>query len=68
MPFCWLCLVVVSVVSMGCCFFFSFFFCTSSAAATRAELPIPISVCSILMCPNSGMAASVWDFQHVHRH
>ena len=23
---------------------------------------IPISVCSIIVCPNNGMAASVWDF------
>ena len=60
----------VLLALFGCCvcciyglfFSFLFFFCTSSAAATRAELPIPISVCSILMCPNSGMAASVWDF------
>ena len=43
MPFCWLCLVVVSVVFRGC-FFFSLFFCTSSAAATRTELPIPVCV------------------------
>jgi len=32
------------------------------AAATRAAPPILISVCSITVCPNSGMAASVWDF------
>ena len=31
-------------------------------AAARAALPIPASVCSIFMCPNNGMAASVWDF------
>ena len=30
--------------------------------ATRAALPIPISVCSITMCPNNGMAGSVGDF------
>ena len=28
-------------------------------AATRATLPIPTHVCSIFMCPNSGMAVSV---------
>ena len=27
-----------------------------------AALAIPISVCSIFVCPNNGMAASVWDF------
>ena len=27
---------------------------------TRAALPIPTSVCSISVCPNSAMAASVW--------
>ena len=31
------------------------------AAAARAALPIPISVCSSFVCPNNGMAASVWD-------
>ena len=31
-------------------------------AAARAALPIPISVCNIFVCPNSGMGASVWDF------
>ena len=30
-------------------------------AAARAALPIPISVCSIFVCPNNGMAASVRD-------
>ena len=33
-----------------------------ATAATIAVLPIPISVCSITMCPNNGLAASVWDF------
>ena len=28
----------------------------------RAVLPIPISVCSVFICPNNGMAASVWNF------
>ena len=28
-------------------------------AATRATLPIPTHVCSVFMCPNSGMAVSV---------
>ena len=44
------------------------------AAATRAALPIPISVCCISMCPNNGMAASVCGFlthtqmlSHAHR-
>ena len=27
--------------------------------AVRAALPIPIGVCSIFLCPDSGMAASV---------
>ena len=31
-------------------------------AATRVAPPVPISVCSITVCPNSGMAASVGDF------
>ena len=31
-------------------------------AAARAALPIRISVCSIFVCPNSGMAASVLGF------
>ena len=36
-------------------------------AATRAALPIPASVCSVLMCPNNSMVANVWDFQRAHR-
>ena len=28
---------------------------------SRAALPIPVSVCSIFVCPNNGMAVSVWD-------
>ena len=35
---------------------------SKATAATKAALPIPISVCSISACPNNGMAASVWDF------
>ena len=31
-------------------------------AAARAALPIPTGVCSIFVCANSGVAASVWDF------
>ena len=31
-------------------------------AAARVAPPIPISVCSITVSPNSGTAASVWDF------
>ena len=31
-------------------------------AAARATLPIHINVCNIFVCPNSGMAASVWEF------
>ena len=31
-------------------------------AAKRAALPIPVSVCSIFVCPNNAMAGSVWDF------
>ena len=37
-----------------------------ATAATTAVLPIPISVCSITVCPNNGMAASVWDFSCAH--
>ena len=33
-----------------------------ATAAARAALPIPISMCSIFVCPNNGMAASAWDF------
>ena len=33
----------------------------------RAALPIPASVCRIFVCPNNGMAASVWDFWRAHR-
>ena len=32
-------------------------------AAAGAALPIPTSACSILVCPNNGMAASVWIFK-----
>ena len=35
--------------------------------ATRVALPIPISVCSIFVCPNTGMAASLWEVLHAHR-
>ena len=31
-------------------------------AAARAALPIPISVCSIFVYPDSGVAAIVQDF------
>ena len=31
-------------------------------AAARAALPIPISVCSIFVCVNNGMATSVLEF------
>ena len=31
----------------------------TATAATRATLPITTHVCSIFMCPNSGMAVSV---------
>ena len=33
-----------------------------ATAAARAALPIPTSVCSIFVCSNNRMAASVWDF------
>ena len=33
-----------------------------ATAAARAALPIPISVCSIFVCPSDGMNDSVWDF------
>jgi len=32
-----------------------------ATAADRAALPIPTSVCSVFVCPNNGMAASVRD-------
>ena len=32
-----------------------------ATAASRAALPIPTSVCSVFLCRNNGMAASVWD-------
>ena len=38
-----------------------------NTAATRAALPIPIIACRIFMCPNNGVAASVWDFSCVCR-
>ena len=28
-------------------------------------IPIPISVCSIFLCPNNGVAANVWHFKSV---
>ena len=31
-------------------------------AVARSALPIPTSVYSVYICPNSGMAASAWDF------
>ena len=31
-------------------------------AAARAALPVPATVCSIFMCPNTGMAASIGFF------
>ena len=30
-------------------------------------LSIPTSACSIPMCPDSGMAVSVWNFLHAHK-
>ena len=30
--------------------------------AARAAIPIPIDECCISVCPDSGMAVSVWDF------
>ena len=30
-------------------------------------LLIPTSVCSIFVCPNTGMASSVWDTTHSHQ-
>ena len=35
-------------------------------AAPRAALPIPLSVCSISVRPNNGMAGRVWDFERAH--
>ena len=32
------------------------------SSCKRAALAIPVSVCSVFLCPNNGMAASVWDF------
>ena len=34
-------------------------------AVAREALPARIGVCSIFLCPNNGMAASVWNF-NVH--
>ena len=45
--------------------FFKLFSTSLSLAGTataKAALTIPISVCSIFVCPNNGMAARVWDF------
>ena len=28
----------------------------------QVALPIPASVCSVFLCPDSDMAASIWDF------
>ena len=36
--------------------------CLVRTAAPRAALPIPISACSICMCSNNGVPASVMDF------
>ena len=36
-------------------------------AAAKAALLIPISVCSISVCPNNGMAASVRIYLRAHR-
>ena len=35
-------------------------------SAASAVLPIPSSVWSISVCPDSGMAASAWEFECVH--
>ena len=47
-------------------FLFSMKFCfpylSKATTATRTALLIPNSVHSISVCPNNGMAASVWDF------
>ena len=32
------------------------------SSCKRAALAIPVSVCSVFLCPNNGMAASVGDF------
>ena len=37
-------------------------YCT---AAARAALPIPMGMCSIFVCPNNGIDASVWEFVNV---
>ena len=48
---------------LGSSFVFLFLHCPLwEIQAARAALPISTSVCSIFLCPNNGMAASVWDF------
>ena len=37
-----------------------------ATAATRAALPIPNSTCSILLCPDKGMAVNARDLLHAH--
>ena len=38
-----------------------------ATAATGTELSNPMSVCSIFVRPNNGVAASVWDFESANR-
>ena len=38
-----------------------------TSAAARAALPVPTSVCSVFVCPNNGMAASVRDCYRAHK-
>ena len=37
-------------------------FLGKATAAARAALPVPVSVCSIFVCPNIFRMACVWDF------
>ena len=38
-----------------------------ATAATGTALPNPTSVCSIIVRPNNGVAANVWDFESANR-
>ena len=39
----------------------------STVSTLQGYINIAISVCSIFLCPNNGVAANVWDFKSVHR-
>ena len=54
------CLFVVNTPFISCCKFGSPYLRKTTAAA-RAAILIPIRVCSISVCPDNGLTASVWD-------